>query len=435
MVLFPASIKQAVLALLLLASSELYALDLLDRIVAVVGKDVIMLNELRREAQELHAQLVQSQVNPMPGRDRILSQALDQLILHKLQLAEAKRLGVQVEQEIVTRAVMSIAQNNNLSLLRFRDVLAEEGVSYEQFENHIKETLMIRRLINQEVTNRVQISKAEVDLELAKQDKKQSHDSIRLLHILLRTPEAADAEQIKQARNTALRARVRIDNGDPFPVVAQEMSDSQDGIKGGDLGWMPIRQLPLAFNENLRGAQVDEVVGPFRSNRGYHVVKVLGYRNQQQAASAGLIQQTLVRHILIRTDELVSNEDAEERLRQLRERILNDEDFAALARAHSSDQASAIKGGDLGWVSPDDLTPLFLRQMENTPIDAVSEPFKTRFGWHILQVLDRRDYDQSEELRRAAARKVVQERKANEAKQQYLHKLRSEAYIEIRAES
>lgn len=418
--------------LLLLFSYNANALELVDRIVAVVNEDVVMLSELRREAQELHAQLKRSNPQKMPSRNRILSEALDKLIIHKLQLAEAKRLGMRVDQETVTRAMMSIAQNNNLSLIRFRDALAEEGISYAHFQNHIEETLLIRRLINQEVNNKIQISKAEVNQELNRQHKKQPSGSVRLQHILLHTPENANQTQIKQARDKALRARAQIDNGKAFQAVAQTVSDSRDG---GNLGWIPMQKLPMSFNENLRNAKVDDVIGPFRSSRGYHIVKILGFRGQKQSSSSNLVQQTLVRHILIRTDELTSDNDAKNRLIQLRDRIINGEDFASLARSHSSDQASAIKGGELGWVDPEDMVPVFAQRMGDTPVKTISEPFKSRFGWHILEVLERRNYDQSEDVQRLAARKALQERKAKEAKTQYLRKLRSTAYIDIRASS
>jgi len=414
-----------------LASTSAIAAELLDRIIAVAGEDVVMLSELRSKAQQIVGELRQANTNPMPSQDRILSRALDELILEKLQLAEAQRLGIEADQDTVAQAISRIAENNRLSVPQLREALASEGMDFRQFQNKIRNQLIMRRLINREVTNRIQISKSEVDQHLARQEAApQARGQVRLLHILISTPDGASPQQIGEAGQKAQAARQRIDNGEDFRAVAQAMSDGPRAINGGDTGWLDIAGLPPGFIEFVSELQPGQLQGPFRSANGFHIIKAEGFR--QSDIERQIVRQTHARHILIRTDEITSDDDARERLNQLRERALQGDDFANLARSSSADQASAIKGGDLGWVSPGNMVAEFEEQMNRTPVDAISEPFKTRFGWHIVQVLGHRDHDETEEARRIAAREAVRERKAEEATEQYLRRLRDEAYVELR---
>ena len=250
------------------------------------------------------------------------------------------------------------------------------------------------------------------------------------MHILIATRDGASPEQIAQARDKALKARKLLDKGEDFAKVAQRYSDASNAIRGGDLGWAKMGQLTPNMAELVSKAKPGDVIGPIRSGAGFHLIKVAGFRGGKDQRK--VVPQIHARHILIRTDEVTSDQDARQRLEQLRERALNGEDFSALARANSQDPGSAIKGGDLGWVSPGTMVPEFEEKMAALPDGGISEPFKTRFGWHIVQVLGHRQHDETEEARRLAAKKAIRDRKAKEATEQYLRRLRDEAYVDIR---
>lgn len=414
-----------------LAAPLANAAELLDRVVAIAGQDVVTLSELRTQARDNFVQLQRDHTSPMPSQKQIIDRALNELILEKLQLAEAKRLGIEADQDTIAEAIQRIAENNKLTVPQLRQALADEGVEFRQFQTRVREQLIIRRLINREVTNRIQVSKSEVDRYLARQaEAPDERREVKLLHILVTTPDGATAEQIQAAANKARKARARIAKGDDFRAVAQAVSDGPRAINGGDTGWLNVAELPEDFADLIKSMHTGDIVGPFRSRNGFHILKAEAFRNAEQPRQ--VVHQTHARHILIRTDEVTSDSDARQRLEQLRERALQGDDFATLARSSSEDQASAIKGGDLGWVSPGNMVPAFEEVMNQTPIGGISEPFKTRFGWHIVQVVARRDHDETDEAKRLAARKAVRDRKAKEAKQQYLRRLRDEAYVELR---
>lgn len=427
-------IKTKLLASLLLGwltLSTAHAADLVDRIIAVAGQDVVMLSELRAKAQKTLLDLQRAGTNPMPSRDQILSRSLDELILEKLQLAMAERLGIEADPDTVAKAIEGIAGNNNMSVPQLREALAAEGMPFRDFQNNIRNQLVLRRLISREVTGRIQISSSEVDQYLARQAAAaDTRGQVHLLHILVNTPDGASSEQIRAAAQKAQKLRERIEGGEDFRAVAQAESDGPRAIQGGDLGWANFGQLTEQLAQLVGSMQVGDIAGPFRSSDGFHLLRLEEQRSSEQTRS--VIQQTNARHILIRTDEVTSDADAQTRLLQLRERALQGDDFANLARSSSADQASAIKGGDLGWVNPGNMVDEFEEMMNQTAAGEISMPFKSRFGWHIVQVLERRAHDQTDEARRIEARKAVLERKSEEATQQYLRRLRDEAYVELR---
>jgi len=417
--------------LILLLSGTAHAVELLDRIVAVAGDDVVMLSELRDKARQLLVELRDKHTSPMPSNQQIVNSALNELILEKLQLAEAQRLGITADPDTVSKAIERIAEKNQLSVAQLRSALQSEGMSFRQFEDKIRDQIITSRLINQEVTNRIQVSKSEIDQYLARQDEApDERREVHLMHILIATRDGASTEQIREAQQKAQRARARLDKGEDFAKVSQEMSDASNAIQGGDLGWAKLGQLTPAVADLVSNSKAGDVIGPFRSNAGFHLLKVAEFRGGRDQRK--IVPQVHARHILIRTDEVTSDDDARTRLEQLRERILSGDDFATLARSHSQDQGSAIKGGDLGWVSPGTMVPEFEEQMAALPDGGVSKPFKTRFGWHIVQVLGHRQHDETAEARRLAAKKAIRDRKAKEATEQYLRRLRDEAYVDIR---
>lgn len=422
--------------ILLLALSLLVTLPagaqelLIDRIIAVVGEDVVLLSELRIEATKVEQRLRQQGVFPMPANAAIQKQAFDTLVMNKLQLAEAARLGIEADEETVSRAVAAIAENNGLSVPELQAALESEGMDFEGFRNSLRDEIVVRRLRNREVTSKVQVSKSEVDAYLERSGGLEGRTAVQLLYIQIGVPADADPEQREAARVLASDIVERIGKGENFRALAQQYSTGQNALEGGDLGWIDVNGIPPLFQPYVAKMEVGEVQGPITAGQGFHIIRLEGVRG----GASNIVPQTLARHILVRTDEVTSDTDARRRLEQLRERILGGDDFETLARANSDDKASAIKGGDLGWSSPGNLVPAFEEQMDLLQIGEISRPFRTEFGWHIVQVLDRRDYDATDETRRDQARKAVRDEKAKEALEGYLRRLRDEAYIELRFE-
>ena len=423
-------IRLALLACVLAATAVTGAEQtlLIDRIIAVVGEDVVMLSELKVEATKLEMRLRQKGVSPMPSRAAIQKQAFDTLVLNKLQLAEAARLGIEADEETVRKALAAIAQNNNMTVPELRDALAAEGMDFEAFRRTMKDEIVVRRLRNREVTNRIQVTKSEIDSYLERSGGAGGRTAVHLLYIKIATPDGASPAQREKARIKAAEVVQRLNAGEDFRALAQQVSEGQNALQGGDLGWIDANSVPPLLQPYVAKMNSGDIEGPIATGSGFHIIKLEQARN----ANTTIVRQTHARHILIRTNEVTSDEDARQRLVKLRARILDGDDFDTLARANSDDKASAIKGGDLGWSTPGNLVPAFEEQMDLLQTDEVSAPFKTQFGWHIVQVLGRRDYDATDEARRDQARKAVRDEKADEALNAYLRRLRDEAYIELR---
>jgi len=401
---------------------------LIDRIIAVVGEDVVTLSELRVEATKLHQRLAQKGVSPMPSNSAIQQKAFDTLLLTKLQLAEAARLGIVADEDTVNKALDAIAANNDMTLPQLAEALEAEGIDFQAFRRSMRDEIIVRLLRNREVTNRIQVSKSEIDSYLERAGGADGRIAVRLLYIMIAIPDGASPDQREQARVLATQVVERLRGGESFRPLAQQVSNDQSALQGGDLGWIDVNSVPPLFQPYVARMSKGETEGPIAAGRGFHVIQLEDVRS----GASTIVRQTHARHILIRTNEVTSDEDARQRLAKLRERIINGDDFDTLARSTSDDKASAIKGGDLGWSTPGNLVPEFEAQMDNLPIDGVSQPFKTQFGWHIVQVLGRRDYDATDETRRDLARKAVRDEKSEEALENYLRRLRDEAYIELR---
>ncbi len=401
---------------------------LVDRILAVVGEDVVMLSELRIEATKLTQRLRQKGVSPMPSTAAIQKQAFDTLVLNKLQLAEAARLGIEADEETISRAISAIAENNNLTVAELRDALQAEGMDFDAFRNSMRDEIVIRRLRNREVTDRIQVTKSEIDSYLERSGGADGRTAVHLLYILIKVPDGASPAEREAARVKAVDVVERLRKGEDFRTLAQQVSEGQNALQGGDLGWIDVNTMPPLFQPYVAKMDKGDTQGPIAAGRGFHIIQL----EDARYGATNIVRQTHARHILIRTNEVTSDADARSRLLQLRERIINGDDFDTLARSNSDDKASAIKGGDLGWSTPGNLVPAFEEQMDALQPNEVSEPFKTQFGWHIVQVLGRRDYDATDETRRDQARRAVRDEKADEALENYLRKLRDEAYIELR---
>lgn len=401
----------------------------LDRIVAVVNNDIITLKELRDRMAIARNQLRQQKV-PMPPPEHLERQVLERMIVDKVQLQFAEETALRVDDATLERALANIAQSNRMMLSEFRAALESDGIPWSKFREDIRDEITIARLREREVDSRVTVSEGEVDNFLASAESSGAHEEFDVSHVLLRAPEQASPEQLQSLRARAEEVRSRAAAGADFAQLAASYSDAPDALSGGSLGWRPPEKLPTLFVETVVKMQPGEISKVLRSPAGFHVIKLNQRRGS--AITANPVQQTHARHILIKTSEVVSETEAKRRLVELKERLDNGADFAELARAHSND-LSAGKGGDLGWVSPGDTVPDFERVMNALKPGEISEPIRSPFGWHLIQVMERR-MDASPERRRQAARQILRDRKADEAYQDWLRQMRDRAYVELRLE-
>jgi peptidyl-prolyl cis-trans isomerase SurA len=403
---------------------------LVDRIVAVVNKEVITATELAERLAQAERQLRRQGI-PLPERAAFERQILEHLILEKAQLQLAAETGLRVDELQLDRAVQRIVEANKTTLAEFRKTLEADGVSFERFRADVRKQILLTRLREREVDDRVQVSDGEIDIFLeANRAATQTAVEYNVAHILVRIPEQASPERIEQARARAEQARVEAAGGADFGRLAATLSDAGDALQGGALGWRTPGRLPELFAEALQGMKPGEVSPLLRSPAGFHLLKLLDRRGRGDAAA---VTQTRVRHILIKTSELVSEGEARRRIEGLRQRIVAGADFAELARLNSED-GSAARGGDLGWILPGDTVPEFERAMMALKPGELSEPVRTPFGYHLLQVTERRTADVGAERQRLQARQVLRERKADDAYQEWLRQLRDRTYVELKLE-
>lgn len=403
---------------------------LLDRIAAVVNDDIVLESELKTEEVAVREKLAKVRSISLSDEE-VRNQALERLIVRKLQLAEAKSLGIDVDEETLLKAVNNVASRNKLTVSQLEEALRAEGMSMAEYRNELREQITLGRLRNKEVLARIQVTDAEVDNFLT-QSASHSDDrvAVHLRHILIATPESASAREIQAAKEKAQKLIEEIRGGTDFASLAVRHSAGRQALEGGDLGWLQLDQVPSLFAADAVVMAKGEVKGPYQTASGFHILLLEDYQGGQRA----IVKQTHARHILIRTNEITSDDDAKTRLTQVRQRIMAGEDFATLARSHSEDKGSAINGGDLSWVSPGSLVDKFEEVMDSLTVDEISQPFQTEFGWHIVQVLERREHDSTDDARREKARATLKEQKADEALELYIRRLRNQAYVDIRPE-
>jgi len=400
-----------------------------DRIVAVVNDEVITHHELRSRLDSALGQL-QRQGTALPPREVLEKQMLERLVIDKVQLQFAREVGLRVDDAQLDQALQRIATNNHLTLAQFRVALEKDGIAFASFREEIRAEMTIARLREREVDSRIFISEGEIDNYLAGEAGQAGGEEYQMAHILLRAPESASPEQIQQLRAKSDQIVERLRQGENFAQLAAAYSDAPDGLRGGDLGWRSINRLPTMFAEVAAKLQVGEVSPVMRSSNGFHLVKLLGKRG---GGALPAVQQTRARHILIKVNEVVSEPEARHTVETLHERIKHGENFADLARLFSQD-GSASKGGDLGWIYAGDTVPEFEAAMNKLAPGELSEPVKSPFGYHLIEVTERRVQDVSSDRQRTAARQVLRERKRDEAYQDWLRQMRDRAYVELRLE-
>lgn len=404
------------------------AVAALDRIVAVVNDDIILQSELQQEINRLVDEL-RERGTGMPPRQVLQRQTLEHLIMERLQLQRARDTGIRVDEAELNDTLKNIAEHNGVTLKEMRDSLNQEPGAFAEFRAQVQKEMVLAQLQRRDILQRIQVSDREVDNFLAAQqlsggDSQQFH----LSHILVSLPEGATKRQVEAAEKKMAGIVERLQQGADFAELALAESDGQQALQGGDLGWRNLGELPVLFADAVRNLQPGELSPVLRSPAGLHLLKVQEIRGVEQH----LTEQRHLRHILIRESDSVSSAQARERLEHLRQRIELGEDFAALAQAHSDDPGSAVKGGDLGWVSDGQMVPAFEKAAKALAEGQISQPVHTQFGWHLIQSLGTREQNDTVAYRRQKAREQIRARKADEARENWLRRLRDEAYVEYR---
>jgi len=402
----------------------------IDRIVAVIDDEVITRLDLAERIKIAQRQLKQQGTSPPP--ETVLErQILDRMISDRVQLQHAKMTGLRIDDAELERAIGRIAQENRLSLADLRTAIEKGGVPFASFREDIRNEIVMARLREREVDNKIVVTDGEIDNFIKTQQAQEGKgDEFNLSHILVVVPEKASPEQIQQRLSRAEQALAQLKGGADFRQVAAAFSEAPDALQGGLLGWRESARLPEIYIDALKPMRIGGLSPVLRSANGFHILKL---NDQRGATSPVIVQQTRARHILIKTNELVSENDARARLLALKERLENKADFAELARVHSED-GSAAKGGELGWLSPGDTVPEFERAMDALKPGDISAPVRSPFGWHVIQVMERRNEDMSKERQRLAARQVLRERKSDEAYHEWVRQLRDRSFIDIRLE-
>ncbi len=402
---------------------------LLDRIVAVVENDVIMESELRQRVSVLVKQF-EGKPEALPPQDILVDQVLQRLIVERLQLQLAEQRGIQVDDLSLDQTMRNLAKRNRASLEQFREILLKQGIDYVAYREQVRNEMLLDQLRRRTIDNGIQISESEVEelVTKANKDLLRKEYEYHVAHILIAVPENPKPGQIERAQHRASLVFDRAKSGNNFAKLAIAASDAQDALQGGDLGWRNTAQLPEVFLQQINTMQVGDISKIGQSVAGYHIFKMLDRREIENT----MVNQVLARHILIRTNALLSDEAAERKLIDLKRRIENGDDFEALARANSDDTGSAVNGGNMDWTVSSNFVPKFKEVVDSLEPNKISEPFKSRFGWHIVEVLDTRKHDNSQEAMRAEAREQIRQRKIEEETELWLRQLRDESYIENR---
>ncbi len=400
----------------------------IDSIVAVVNDGVILATELHAEMEKTMQKLQASRTR-IPPRNILQDQVLEHLIIKTLQLDVAKRSRVNIDDQQLNSAIQGIAQNNNISVTQLKQELERQGIDYLEFRQEIREQMMLDVLRKRYVDQQIHVTEKEIANYVANQQSVgQNAQEYKTAFILIEIPEAAASEEIKKSREKAEMVMQKLRDGADFSEMAVSYSDGGNALEGGALEARKANQLPSMFADIVPDMQVGEFSGIIKSNGGYYIVKLLDVSQ----GKAEMVVQTKLRHILIKPSEILTANQARQKLEQIRARIVNGEDFAQLARSNSDDKGTASAGGEMDYMSPGVFVPEFEEQADKLKIDEVSPVFKTRFGFHIAQVLDRREHDDSEQVMRMKAMENIRQRKSQEAMQLWLRRIRDEAFVKIK---
>jgi peptidyl-prolyl cis-trans isomerase SurA len=403
--------------------------ELLDRVAATVNEGVVLSSELD-EQMALIAERLRAQKLDLPPQNVLRQQVLDRLVLQELQMQRANRAGIKVADETLNNALKDVAQQNGITLAQLPNALAAQGIDYASYRDGIRKELAMQILRQRDVIARINVSPREIDQFLERQKKMPSEaNQYDISHILIAVPQAATPEQLDEAQKKADEVYTRATGGEDFGRLAVAFSNSQTALEGGRLGKRKGSELPTFLGEVVASMKAGDVTKPIRTPSGFHIVKL----NEVSGDAQVITNQVHARHILIKPNELQDDATVQQKLASIRDRIVNKgENFTAVASVVSEDPGSAAEGGDLGWAGPGTFVPEFERQLAQLQPDEISQPFRTQFGWHIIQLLGRRQFDTTQDTLRQQAFMRLRESKADEETELWLRRLRDEAYVEYK---
>ena len=402
--------------------------EMLDRIAAVVNDGLVLKSELDAQMDAVTKRLQEQKVE-LPSQSVLKQQVLDRLILQEIQAQHAKRVGLTVSDEQLNSALQEIAGRNKIPFDQLPTALAAQGVDYKQYRESMRKELVLSTLRQRDVIAHINVTPHELEQFLARQQTSAANDEFNVSHILLSLPAAATPQQLEEITHKAKDLAARASSGEDFGQLAIANSNSQTALDGGQLGWRKSAQLPQFILDLVSKMKPGEVSAPVRTPSGFHIVRL----NERRSGEAQvIINQIHVRHILMKTNDLDDDETVRQKLSKLRDRILKGEDFAGMASTTSADAGSAPDGGDLGWSGPGTFVPEFDKAIADLKVDEITEPFKTRYGWHIVQMLGTRIYDSTDDVRRQRAFAAIRESKADEETELWVRRLRDEAFVEVK---
>ncbi len=404
---------------------------LVNQIEVVVNDDVITTQELEQKMTAIETRL-RRQGTQLPSRTDLKKQVLERMIIDKVQTQLAKENGIRVDDFMLDKTMLRLAEQNRMSMSDFRNQVEREGTTYARFRDEVRDDIILQRIREREVDSKINVSEVELDNYLAAQEAaKAGKFEVQLSHILVAVPENATTEQINARKARAMEVLQKVREGVDFSKLAVTYSDSPEGIKGGDLGWREQERVPQLFADAISKLNPGQNTELLRSSNGFHIIKLVNKRASTEKAATG-VQQTKVRHILMKISNITPAAEVKKKLLEIKQKIANKEaTFEEMAKTYSTD-ATAAKGGDLGWIYPSDTVPEFEQAMDKLAVNEISEPVQSQFGLHLIQVLERKTDEMSKERKRAAARQAVSERKADEAYQDWLREIRDRAYIDYR---
>ena len=402
---------------------------LLDRVAAVVNDGIVLRSDVEQQLDTISDRL-QKSGQQLPPRNVLRQQVLERLVLQELQMQRAERLGLKVSDEMINNALTDVARRNNIKFSDLPAALESQGINYRDYRDEVRRDMVLQGLRQRDVIARVYVSPREVDQCIAKRKASPTADNeYNLAHILIAIPSAATEKQIAERTSRAQAVYERASRNEDFGQLAITYSESGTALEGGALGWRKAGQLPSFVADIIPTLKAGEVTQPIRTPSGLHIFKVLEIRGGQAPA---LVSQVHARHILMKPTEVMDDETVRQKLSQIRERVLKGESFEAVASVTSEDPGSAASGGDLGWAGPGTFVPEFEKQLDALKDNEISQPFRTQFGWHIIQLLGRRTYDASEDNTRNRCVSQLREARADEETEIWLRRLRDEAFVEYR---
>jgi peptidyl-prolyl cis-trans isomerase SurA len=410
--------------------------ELLDGIAAVVDDGVVLKSELEERTELVIAQLRDQQAQapadqrrPLPPTPAIEKQVLDQLILKQVQLQRAKRLGITVSDQTLNQALSRVAQNLGLTLERLPEALAAQNIDYTMYREDSRDELVLQQLVQRDVMSHIAITPRELQQCLDRSATSLSNDQdFNISHILVSVPPSASQAQITAAKAKLDEIYAKLKSGEDFAQVALTYSDADTALQGGSLGWRKGSELPTLFADVVPKMKAGDYSDPIQSASGFHIVKL----NEVRGAERVVQDQVKLRHILLKPNAVMDDDAVKQRLLQIRQQITDGDDFGPIARAISEDEVSAADGGDLGWTNPGDFAPEFEEEIKKLQVGELSQPFKTRYGWHLVQITERRSHDMTDELKKQKCGEQVRNNKAEEERELWLRRLRDQAYVDVK---